>query len=45
MERELFFAFARANIALTELHAARASLEEVFLELTASDPAEGGGRE
>ena len=45
VERELFFAFARANIALTELHAARASLEEVFLELTASDPAEGGGRE
>lgn len=45
VERELFFAFARANIALTELHAARASLEEVFLELTASDPAEGGGME
>lgn len=45
VERELFFAFARANIALTELYAARASLEEVFLELTASDPAEGGGRE
>lgn len=45
VERELFFVFARANIALTELHAARASLEEVFLELTASDPAEGGGRE
>ena len=45
VERELFFAFARANIALTELHTARASLEEVFLELTASDPAEGGGRE
>lgn len=45
VERELFLAFARANIALTELHAARASLEEVFLELTASDPAEGGGME
>ncbi len=44
VERAVFFAFAGANIALTELHTARASLEEVFLELTAGDAAaqEGG---
>ena len=40
VERELFFAFAAAGTALTELHAARASLEEVFLELTAEGGAE-----
>lgn len=42
VERAVFFAFAGAGVALTELHAARASLEEVFLELTASEPGEGG---
>ena len=42
--REIFFAFAGAGVALTELHEARANLEEVFLELTAYDkPAAGKG--
>ena len=42
--REIFFAFAGAGVALTELHEARANLEEVFLELTAYDkPVTGKG--
>ena len=42
--REIFFAFAGAGVALTELHEARANLEVVFLELTAYDkPAAGKG--
>ena len=37
-------AFAGAGVALTELHEARANLEEVFLELTAYDkPVTGKG--
>lgn len=42
--REIFFAFAGAGVALTELHEARANLEEVFLELTATGaPVTGKG--
>ena len=36
--RKLFFAFAAAQIPLLQLTSARASLEDVFLELTAAEP-------
>ncbi len=38
--RSIFFAFAGANTALLELSVRKASLEDVFLELTESGPAE-----
>ncbi len=40
--RELFFAFAGAGIPILEMSVARASLEEVFIELTGSDAPEPG---
>ena len=43
----VFFAFARAEVPLLEMHANSASLEEVFLEMTSDEPAaaEAAGRE
>ena len=40
LSRSIFFAFAGANTALLELSVRKASLEDVFLELTESGPAE-----
>ena len=40
LSRCLFFAFAKENRALLELMPKKASLEEVFLELTETDSAE-----
>jgi len=40
VSRSIFFAFAGANTALLELSIRKASLEDVFLELTESGPAE-----
>ncbi|HPF88088.1 MAG TPA: ABC transporter ATP-binding protein [Candidatus Limiplasma sp.] len=38
--RSLFFAFAQQNKAITQLTTSKASLEDIFIELTAADKAE-----
>ncbi len=43
--REIFFAFAKAGSALLELSAEKASLEDVFIELTAGEPSKATEQE
>ena len=43
--RRLFFAFAEKNQAILEMTAKKASLEDVFIELTESEVVEQAGRE
>ena len=42
IRREIFFAFARANMPILEMKANKASLEDIFLELTAGAGKEAG---
>ena len=43
--RGLFFAFAEQQKAITQLATSKANLEDIFIELTAADPAEEAGKE
>ncbi len=42
IRREIFFAFARANMPILEMKSNKASLEDIFLELTAGAEKEAG---
>lgn len=45
LREALFFAFAQAGLPILEMNRERATLEDVFLELTGSEPAAARGEE